>query len=522
MKPVPHHFRIPDVRRLAPFTLVLAACARPVTPVATTPAPSPVPVATATPAAPATIALPVRPLQVVVDSIADSPTFANAHWGVLVVDPRTGDTLATRNAGKLFLPASNQKLLTAALALATLDSARRWRTPIMSTGPVTGGMLRGDLVAIGRGDPTWSTLAGWPDAMAPLAALADSIAARGITRIEGRVRVDASAFPGPAVGFGWDWDDLAEPFGAGTGALLWHDGMTTVRAFACAGRTPCASTSPARTVPRTDAAFTVTGETQPRRALRWWRDSSERFTVRLAGSLGARDTVRIDMAQRDPVEAWRLAFEEALAARGIRVLGKGAAVAPVRDTLLVWRSRLTMFEALAPMLKPSQNQWAESIWRTVAFEVTGVGSEDSARVTSERWLASLGVSATHHAVRDGSGLSRHDYVTPALVMSVLADARRGPYWALLRASLPVSGVDGTLEGRMRGTPLAGMVRAKTGTVDKARNLSGVLQLPDGGELLVVLLANNFTVPTREVDRAAETILLRALRLADAAATGASR
>jgi D-alanyl-D-alanine carboxypeptidase/D-alanyl-D-alanine-endopeptidase (penicillin-binding protein 4) len=510
------------VRRLVPLVLPLAACARPATPVATAPAPSSPSVTIAAPVAPVRAVAPSRALQAVVDSIAESATFANAHWGVLVVDPRTGDTLATRNAGKLFMPASNQKLLTAALALATVDSARRWRTPIAATGPVTGGTLRGDLVVIGRGDPTWSALAGWPDAMAPLRALADSIAARGITRIAGRVRVDASAFPGAAIGYGWDWDDLAEPYGAGTGALLWHDGMTTVRVFACAGRTPCASSAPATTVPRVDAAFGVTGETQPRRALAWWRDSSATFTVRLAGTLGARDTVRIDLAQRDPVEAWRLAFEEALAARGIRVLGTGDARAPVRDTLFTWRSRLTMFEALAPMLKPSQNQWAESIWRTIALEATGVGSEDSARATSERWLASLGVPATHHAVRDGSGLSRHDYVTPALLMTVLADARRGPHWALLRRSLPVSGVDGTLEGRMRGTPLAGMVRAKTGTVDKARNLSGVLQLPDGDELLVVLLANNFSVPSREVDRAAETILLRAWRLAGGTGAGATR
>lgn len=506
------------MRRLVLPALSLAACA-PAAPAVVT---APAPVAVAMPARAAVTPASPRPLQAVVDSIAESPAFANAHWGVLVVDPRTGDTLATRNAGKLFMPASNQKLLTAALALATLAPAQRWRTPVAATGPVTGGMLRGDLVVIGRGDPTWSTLADWPDPLAPLAALADSIAARGITRIEGRVRVDASAFPGAGVGYGWDWDDLAEPYGAGTGALLWHDGMVTVRAFACAGRTPCATTSPAATVPRTDAAFTVTEGAQPRRALRWWRDSSATFTVRLAGTLGARDTVRLDMAQRDANEAWRLAFEEVLAARGIRVLGKGAATAPVRDTLLVWQSRLTVFEALAPMLKPSQNQWAESIWRTIALERTGVGSEDSARATTERWLASLGVPASHHAVRDGSGLSRHDYVTPALLMTVLADARRGPHWALLRASLPVAGVDGTLEGRMRGTPLQGMVRAKTGTVDKARNLSGVLQRADGSELLVVLLANNFGVPTREVDRAAETILLRARQPAGDASAGAAR
>jgi D-alanyl-D-alanine carboxypeptidase/D-alanyl-D-alanine-endopeptidase (penicillin-binding protein 4) len=230
------------------------------------------------------------------------------------------------------------------------------------------------------------------------------------------------------------------------------------------------------------------------------------------GIAATRDAAGREVAQRDPHEAWRDAFIAALDRRGIRVDARPVTAAPAGDTLVVWRSTMTIGAALAPMLKPSQNQWAEAIWRTVARERTGVGAADSARALTERWLAALGVPSTAHAVRDGSGLSRHDYVTPRLLVTVLESARRGPHAALFRASLPVGGVDGTLEGRMRGTPLAGRVRAKTGTVDKARNLSGFLELPDGGELVFALLANNFSVPSRVVDAATETILARALAL----------
>ena len=87
------------------------------------------------------------------DSLVSQPSFANAHWGVLIVDPLTGDTLYSRNAGKLFMPASNQKILTGATALAQLGPHFRFVTQFAATGPVRDGTLDGDLVVIGRGDP---------------------------------------------------------------------------------------------------------------------------------------------------------------------------------------------------------------------------------------------------------------------------------------------------------------------------------------------------------------------------------
>ncbi|MHB1311764.1 MAG: D-alanyl-D-alanine carboxypeptidase, partial [Gemmatimonadaceae bacterium] len=119
-----------------------------------------------------------------VDSMATQAAFRNANWGILIVDPARGDTLYARNSGKLFMPASNQKILTGATALAQLGPDFRFRTDFAATGPVVNGSLRGDLVVIGRGDPTFSDAA-FGDAMTPLRAAADSLWERGVREIAG-------------------------------------------------------------------------------------------------------------------------------------------------------------------------------------------------------------------------------------------------------------------------------------------------------------------------------------------------
>ncbi|MFM8779883.1 MAG: D-alanyl-D-alanine carboxypeptidase, partial [Gemmatimonadota bacterium] len=116
------------------------------------------------------------------DSLLDDRRFRSANWGVLVVDPSTGDTLYSRNAGKLFMPASNQKLITGAVALARLGADFRYETRVLGSASVRDGILPGDLAVLGSGDPSYTDSLAGGDAMAPLRALADALTARGIRR----------------------------------------------------------------------------------------------------------------------------------------------------------------------------------------------------------------------------------------------------------------------------------------------------------------------------------------------------
>jgi len=105
-------------------------------------------------------------------------------------------------------------------------------------------------------------------------------------------------------------------------------------------------------------------------------------------------------------------------------------------------------------------------------------------------------------------LSRHDYVTPETIVRVLDAMRKHAEFRTFYDALPIAGVDGTISSRMRDTPAQGNVHAKTGTVDKARSLSGYVTTADGRVLLFSFLCNNFTVPTSAVEQVQDAILVR--------------
>src|SRR5262249_28800278 len=118
-------------------------------------------------------------------------------------------------------------------------------------------------------------------------------------------------------------------------------------------------------------------------------------------------------------------------------------------------------EILPALLKPSQNQIAEILLKTLGLERTGVGSADSGRRVVESQLATWGVPPDESVIRDGSGLSRHDCLAPATLVRVLATMQHDTAFHALYDALPVAGVDGTISDRMRGTAAAGNVHAKT-------------------------------------------------------------
>ncbi|MGI9075767.1 MAG: D-alanyl-D-alanine carboxypeptidase/D-alanyl-D-alanine endopeptidase [Gemmatimonadaceae bacterium] len=221
------------------------------------------------------------------------------------------------------------------------------------------------------------------------------------------------------------------------------------------------------------------------------------------GTMAAGDSSVFTVAHRDPARAYISALREALVERGITIGGAIGDTSGVADTLFtVWSPPLR--EILPAFQKPSQNQIGEVLLRTLGRERTSVGSADSGRAVIERQLAEWRVEPDGYAVRDGSGLSRHNYLTPETIIRVLDAMRRHPAFPVFYEALPIAGVDGTIATRMRGTPAAGNLRAKTGTLDRARSLSGYVTAADGRMLIFSLLCNNYTSVT-DVTRVQDSI-----------------
>jgi serine-type D-Ala-D-Ala carboxypeptidase/endopeptidase (penicillin-binding protein 4) len=402
------------------------------------------------------LASPRADLRHEIDSLTSQPVFRNAQWGVLIVNPRTGDTIYSRNAGKLFMPASNMKIITSAAALTLLGPAYTYKTTFLTDGEKRDSLLDGNLLVIGRGDPTVSdNMRG--TATIVMDALADSVRAHGIRQVTGSLARVGNAFPDSIHGRGWQWEDFGEYYGAGVDELIFNEGM-----------------APTKMRPPPDTV---------------------------------RDSLYSGPA-KDPAKAYLDAFNDALVRRSIAVDGgvmDSILPTPIKmDTLFVLTS-LPLRQILPALLKPSQNQIAEILLKTIGLERGGLGTADSARKIVGQLLLSWGVQPDGFVIRDGSGLSRLDLVTPETLVRVLDRVQRDTAFAVYYNALPIAGIDGTIKDRMKGTPAEGNVHAKTGSISAARSLSGYVTTADGERLIFSVLANNWTTPSSAVTTVADQI-----------------
>ena len=456
----------------------------------------------------------------IADSATSAPMWRTARWGLLVVDVTAGDTLLSHDADRMFMPASNQKLLTAAVAMQQLGPDYRWRTPVMLRGRQRGDTWYGDLLVAGSGDPTFSDAMRGGVAASAFDTVIVALNARGIKRIVGDVLAFGDAFTGPTTGFGWQADDFDASYSAAVDELMFNEGELTVRVYGGAklGAPVRVVRMPTSTYP--PLSVKVETRTPPTRADRVEAAyDSVGGVLQLTGSVAVGDSASVTVAYRHPGDAFRAALRERMIAGGVRVVAvparklsrRGQAKADSvkltapSDTLIVLVSP-PLRDVLPKMQKPSQNQIAELLFRTSGRFASGDGSADSARAVGVRTLAGFGVDAGEIAYRDGSGLSRHDYLTPRAIVKVLDAMRRSAWFDVYRDALPLAGVDGTIANRMKGTAAAGNAHAKTGTVDKARALSGYVTTADGHLVLFSMLCNNYTVANREIERVQDLLV----------------
>jgi serine-type D-Ala-D-Ala carboxypeptidase/endopeptidase (penicillin-binding protein 4) len=439
-----------------------------------------------------------------IDSMVRQTQFRDAQFGVLIVDPERSDTLYSLNAGKLFMPASNMKIVTGATSLVELGPDYSFHTDFAASGPVVHDTLQGALIVNGRGDPTISDhMRG--SAMNPLYEVADSLRAHGITTIVRGIQAGSDVFPDTTIGFGWSWDDLGEDYGAGVDALYLNEGFGTAIAYGKMGMQPDSiRTFPVGSYPMILFSASSPPASPDTFALRLDLDSTRtHFMVRGRLETPVDTLIYVFPDQR---EAYLAALTQALRSRGIVVAGGelGSVSPRVADKSMHGTPLFTIhsppLRAVLPALeKPSQNQIAEILFKTLGLEKTGVGSADSGRVVLERQLAAWGAEPDGYLIRDGSGLSRYGYLSPETLVRVLDKVRADTAFHVFYDALPIAGLDGSLRNRMKGTPAAGKVHAKTGSVANARSLSGYVLTADNHMLIFSLLANNWITSQAAVD-----------------------
>jgi serine-type D-Ala-D-Ala carboxypeptidase/endopeptidase (penicillin-binding protein 4) len=446
-----------------------------------------------------------------IDGLLKDSDAGRARWGVFVMSLKDSRVLYSRDADKLFTPASNMKVYTTAVALDLLGADYRWRTSVYaSKQPETGGIVDGDLTLYGRGAPD---LMSKSNGDAPsLTSLADQVYQAGVREVRGNIIGDNSYFRGELFGEGWQWTDIQWYFGAEPSALSINENSVEVTI------TPAKQGGSASVVVNPNSSpvhltnTTKTGERDDTTSIGIIRDLSSN-DVHVWGDFPVNGhAFSAFLSVHDPA-AWAAnLFRQALISRGVKVTGEarsrdfragnGVTFAPQKSFEMAHEDSEPLGKIVHRTNKESNNLFAELILRTIGKERGSLAPDPDQRKNRERgddeagtavvssWLEARGITTKGLAIRDGSGLSRLDLITPETTVRLLAAISNTSSATAFHDSLPVAGRDGTLNSRLK--PLAGRISAKTGTLTYTHSLSGYATTPVNDTLVFSIMCNDAT------------------------------
>lgn len=448
------------------------------------------------------------------------------HWGIAVLDP-AGRLVFGRNADRLFMPASNTKLVVTATALAMLGRDWTVRTPVHAGGPVIGGTLVGDLILYGQGDPTWSarcfaidtttTANCEADPLARLRPVAAALKARGIHRIAGAIVGDGSAFEPLLVHPTWENDDVVWGYGAPVSGLGFNENVVTVTLEPTTDGQPASLRISPELGGLSIDNQVVTSDTA-RTRIQWRRPEGQDIAV-VTGTLRRGDRPeRNELAVADPNRFSALALAAVLKDSGIVVLG-GIRSTTDSSATATHRSLPPLAEIVSrpladwifPILNVSQNWVAEMLTKQLGRQFGLGGSWREGVAVERRFLIDeVGLDSTQFMIHDGSGLSAKNAMSPLAFARLLAFMRLHPEFEAFAAGLPQSGMTGTLRNRFRQSALDGRVRAKTGSIGQVNALSGYLERESPGQSpcrTFSVQANHHTLGGRAMIQAIDSVVV---------------
>ncbi len=457
-----------------------------------------------------TMRSPATVLQHEIRYLLDDPNLGNAYVGIYIESLNDGTILFHENEHKLFVPASNMKLYTTAGSLVKLGKDFQYQTVIGTDSTIADGLVSGNLIVHGSGDPSISARFHNGNMRAVFEQWADSLTKNGVRRIKGNLIGDNSYFETDILGDGWNWDDEPYWYSAQPSALSFNDNcveflvapgprqdmplhVSQLPGIDYLSVLNTAHTSPVDSLPQLDVS-----------RLR------ARNIATIKGSLpvGA-DTVFETISVERPAAYFMKELQAVLQEKGIAVDGEAEIryiYTPVSDTLFIHFSP-TLDNLIKTVNKKSHNLYAEQLVKTLGAHFKGEGSFIKGTETVSEWLHTIGVAPSEFIMVDGSGLSRKNFVSPFATATLLKYMYNNPDFLTFYNSLPIAGVDGTLKNRMRNSSAVGNVRAKTGYVRHMRSLSGYVRGKNKKPYVFSIMVNNYSVPTSYINNLQDKICI---------------
>ncbi|MDJ0554879.1 MAG: D-alanyl-D-alanine carboxypeptidase/D-alanyl-D-alanine-endopeptidase [Microcoleaceae cyanobacterium MO_207.B10] len=443
-----------------------------------------------------------------IDTIINRPIFGRSRWGVLVETLASKTTIYNQDAEYYFIPASTAKLLTTAAALQKLGAQLKIRTSVYGDG-------NGNIYVVGRGDPSLTET--------QLKNLAQQLTEQGIKTIN-QLIADDSYFQGTIVNQNWEWEDVQAGYGAPINSLILNqNAIDLVLSPQGLGQPLQVSfVNPAEAEKWQLENNSLTVATNEKEFVEVGRDFIQPI-IRISGQLrvgSASEPVYVAVVA--PVDNFLNQFRQVLELEGIRVsqiVNKSQTNSNI-NLNNINRNELAFVESptigllIEEVNKKSNNVYAEVLLRQMGVQSRLIPNKKSQNDTLAKGLnevksvlTRLGVKPNSFVLADGSGLSRHNLVSPEALVQTLRIMANSPLANIYRNSLPVSGVSGTLSRRFRNSFAEGNVQAKTGTISGVSGLAGYIESENFEPLIFSIIVNQSDLETKVLRSAIDEIVL---------------
>ncbi len=446
-----------------------------------------------------------------IDSILNQPALATAQCGVYILNLSNDSLIYAHNSQKLLVPASNMKIITTGASLSYLGPKYRYTTRLGLRGSIKDKRLDGDIIIIGGGDPTFS--------LTDLDRFVSTVKAKGIEEVTGNIVVSedyfkdmslhGNTFTSERLPTGWSWHYLDARYAAEISALSMNKNYVNVNIKA----TDIGKTAEVTIEPQTQYVLLVnkmkTKEGED--SIIIYRKPDENI-IYVNGGIGKGHEKDIPVAVKDPALFVGSFFKERLIKEKIRVSGdvlKDASISLLRAmnphpvTCIDSINSPLLVDILRETNTESVNLYAEILLKTLGAQYYGEGTFYSGVRMLKRFLKICGADTSAVSLWDGSGLSRHDLVSPYQIALVLRYMHWSRYAQTFYEFLPEVG-QGTLENRFED--FNGEIRAKTGSLHAVSSLSGYLNV-DGTLYCFSMIFNNFTCPRAKIREIEEGIIM---------------
>jgi D-alanyl-D-alanine carboxypeptidase/D-alanyl-D-alanine-endopeptidase (penicillin-binding protein 4) len=420
---------------------------------------------------------PGKSIKAALDRLMADPAMRYAQLGVHVEEAGSGQVLFSHNGRVGLVPASSQKVVTAATALELLGKDHRFETIFAHAGSVKNGVVDGPLLVIGGGDPTLGSdrfQSGREQVVA--AQLSNALDKAGIRQFMGGIEGRTGIMERETIPSGWIWEDVGNYYGAGHAALNWHENRFTL--WLRPGKNPGEPVMVDRTDPSMEGIRfhneLVSGPSGS-------GDNAYLFIRPGTSDMAIRGSVpccvgqfRISGAVMDPV---------AFTLRRLQLITRSTG--PVRTSTEKEMQGLTVIHTLRSpgldsivreFLRESVNLFGEALVHAISASAASTSSYDDGMSRLRRLWRERGIDPEALRMSDGSGLSPGNRVTAESLVKVLQVSRTRPWFPVFEQALPLH--DG--------------IRMKSGSMTGVRAYAGYVRGDDGNMRVFSVIANNYS------------------------------